>query len=253
MMTQHTYRCPFCGEQFTEECAVIGGRIIKPESCERCSGKKDEHKAKMSAAIMGRPIAAQSTVEKPERDLGPSWPERHVSGLADYGGVALGKAKALWSSHVSQRPCTLVLHGPRGRGKTGMATWWAWMRGQSGRHPGLYATAYELFARIRRSWHPSSELAEWDALKPYQRTPYLAIDQLHQCRALSDGSDKAALWERMALAELLDYRYREGKTTILIATVETKEELKQSLDADILDRVNESGGTINCNWESYRA
>jgi hypothetical protein len=57
---------------------------------------------------------------------------------------------------------------------------------------------------------------------------------------------------RMALAELLDYRYLEGKTSILLATLETQEELRQAIDADILDRVEESGGVIRCDWGSYR-
>lgn len=240
MTALHTYRCKFCGGSFTEECPSIGGRIIEPPSCEGCAKGGD------------RSPVAVAPAQGAKYELDGSWPERHVAALGSYDGPALAKAQSLWASHVSRRACTLVLHGPRGRGKTGMAVWWAWKRGQCGKRCGTYATAYELFARIRRSWHPSSQEAEWDALKPYQRTPYLAIDQLHQCRALTAGDDKAALWERMALAELLDYRYREGKTTILLATLETPEELRQAIDADILDRVKESGGVIRCEWESYR-
>lgn len=238
MTALHTYTCRFCGGSFTEECPSIGGRIIPPPSCEKCS------KGAVQTTITPRsrgPIALDST-----------WPERHVADLHQHAGPALEKAKSLWDSHLSRAACTLVLHGPRGRGKTGMAVWWAWKRGQGGHSPGTYCTAYELFARIRRSWHPSSQEAEWDALKPYQRTPYLAIDQLHQCRALTAGDDKAAVWERMALAELLDYRYREGKTSVLLATLESEDELRQTFDADILDRVKESGGVVNCNWKSYR-
>jgi len=183
--------------------------------------------------------------------LGADWPDRHKSAVETYEGIAKERAVALWE-RVSVSSITLVLYGARGRGKTGMATYWAWRRGQEGKNPGTYATAYELFARIRRSWHPTSKEAEWDALMPYKTTPYLAIDQLHQCRALGDNADKSAMWERMALAEVLDYRYRMGLTTILIATLETEAELKNALDADILDRVKESGGIVKCDWPSYR-
>lgn len=252
MMISHTYRCKFCGGEFSEECAKIGEKIIEPPSCENCAGKElASRQARAGEFSETHGLAKASKIGKHELDA--SWPSRHVADLSGYSGPALNKAQALWESHVSRRACTLVLHGPRGRGKTGMAAWWAWKRGQTGKSPGTYSTAYELFARIRRSWHPSSQQAEWDALRPYQRTPYLAVDQLHQCRALTAGDDKAALWERMALAELLDYRYREGKTTILLATLETQEELRQALDADILDRVKESGGIIKCDWQSYRA
>ncbi len=241
MTAIHTYTCRFCGERFTEECPSINGRIIAPPSCEKCASEPDV------GAVADARVAAPRAV-----DLDRSWPSRHHEALEGYHGPAREKAEVLWDRVLSRRACTLVLYGPRGRGKTGMAAWWAWKRGQEGQSPGIYATAYELFARIRRSWHPSSDMAEWDALKPYQRTPYLAIDQLHQCRALSAGDDKAALWERMALAELLDYRYRENRTTVLIATLETQEELRTAIDADILDRVKESGGVIHCSWPSYR-
>ena len=184
--------------------------------------------------------------------LGKDWPARHVEGLGTYEGESHKKAVALWYSHFSRSSTTLIVYGSRGRGKTGMATYWAWRRGQEGKRPGTYATAYELFARIRRSWHPTSKETEWEAMQPYKTTPYLVIDQLHQCRALGEGEDKSAVWERMALAEVLDHRYRDGLTTILIATLDTEEELRGALDPDILDRVKEDGGIVKCTWGSYR-
>jgi DNA replication protein DnaC len=204
--------------------------------CDKCDASRTElAKKELVKAI---PLTAE-------------WPDRHKSAVDTYHGPAKERAETLWSS-LSLSPATLVLYGARGRGKTGMATYWAWRRGKEGKNPGTYATAYELFQRIRRSWHPTSKEAEWDALMPYKTTPYLVIDQLHQCRALGDNADKSAMWERMALAEVLDYRYRQSLTTILIATLETEAELKSALDADILDRIKESGGIVKCDWPSYR-
>lgn len=237
--TAYTTRvtCIECRQPFDAETFIVAGHSLHLQLCEKCE------------------IDRQQEVVAPERrpiPLGATWPQRHADAVKDYTGPAYALARKLWDSHVASGDCTIVLYGKRGLGKTGIAVQWAHMRGLAGRKPGTYCTAYELFARIRRSWHPSSTEAEWDALKPYVSAPYLVIDQMHQCRALSGGDDKAAGWERMALAELLDARYRNGSATVLVATLTTKDELIKAFDPDILARVGETGGLVHCDWPSYR-
>jgi DNA replication protein DnaC len=231
--------CATCNQTFYDEAMSIGGRVIKPNQCEACEiGEKGKATAKNA-----RPVI----------ELGEDWPERQKGAIANRKGQALEVAGMFWSKMVCKGQATIILFGDRGRGKTWIACYWAYLRGQAGDDTGMYRTAYDFFLEIRQAWRQTSKVSEREAMLPYRNTPFLVLDQLHQCRALdASGGDKAAMWERMALADLLDYRYREQLLTVLIVTLPTIEEVAEVIDADIWERVKESGGLVACNWESYR-
>lgn len=235
-----TRHCDRCGKAYEVTPLTVPGfdRAMIAPMCEDCE-----------AVVTAVPEA------KPKKlfALGADWPERHRRAIAERSGKALDRAGDLWASHVAAGEAMLILYGDRGRGKTWMAVYWAYLRGHAGRHPGLYCTAYDLFLDLRQAWRPNSPLSERDAMEVYKRAPFLVLDQMHQTRALGSESDKSAMWERMALADLLDYRYRERLATVLILTVATDAEVAQCFDADIIDRVREAGGLVHCNWDSYRA
>ena len=236
--------CQRCNEPLPEDlpCEVHGLKIFTARYCDPCiEVLRREHEE----AESGKPAVIT---------LGKDWPKRHKDAIAMRHGKALERAGELWASMVSKGNGAMILYGNRGTGKSWMATYWAFLRAQGGQEPGLYRTAYELFLDLRQAWRPQSQQSEHDVMAVYKKTPYLVLDQMHQCRAIvsGDGNDRAAMWEKMALADLLDYRYHESKMTVLIVTVPTQADMEACFDADIVSRVGEAGGCVECNWDSYR-
>jgi len=233
-----TRNCKRCQKPFEYEVVEIMGITMTPPHCEACE-----------AILTAEPDHPKKRQAKP---LGDDWPAHHRAAIDTRTGPAHHRADTLWKSHVAAGATTLIVYGDRGLGKTWIATYWAFLRGQAGQDPGIYRTAYDLFLDLRQSWRSNSTQSEKEAMDTYKRVPFLVLDQMHQCRALGQTTDNAAMWERLALADLLDYRYRENKTTILILTATTPEEVAGCFDSDILSRVKETGGLVACNWKSYR-
>jgi DNA replication protein DnaC len=80
-------------------------------------------------------------------------------------------------------------------------------------------------------------------LAAWKKTPFLVIDEA-QTRA---GTE----WENNVLDELINARYAKMLPTVIIANI-TMETAQKSLGPRIMDRANECGGIVNCDWESYR-
>lgn len=135
----------------------------------------------------------------------------------------------------------IILAGNPGTGKTVIATWLGLRRIFAGKSPGKFLTAYELFGRMKQCWGKNEDsetvLASW------KKTPFLVIDEA-QTRA---GTE----WENNVLDELINARYAKMLPTILIANI-TMETAQKSLGPRIMDRANECGGIVDCNWKSYR-
>jgi DNA replication protein DnaC len=135
----------------------------------------------------------------------------------------------------------IILTGNPGTGKTVIATWLGWKRAESGKSAGKFLTAYELFSRMKQCWGKNEDsevvLATW------KKTPLLIIDEA-QTRA---GTE----WENNVLDELINARYAAMKPTVLIANL-TLANAQKSLGPRIMDRANECGGVVDCNWGTYR-
>jgi DNA replication protein DnaC len=58
--------------------------------------------------------------------------------------------------------------------------------------------------------------------------------------------------ENLILMRLIDRRYDEKKTTVLISNHLTKSEFIATIDARIADRMHDGGGFILCDWASLR-
>lgn len=55
------------------------------------------------------------------------------------------------------------------------------------------------------------------------------------------------------LRDMIDKRYRAGKSTWLTTNVDQKDYAEQLLTKPVMDRLKESSGSILCDWPSYRA
>jgi DNA replication protein DnaC len=172
------------------------------------------------------------------------FPLRHCLKLTQMKGSGLEVAKKHLPK-ILNGDSLMVLSGDRGRGKTQMATWWAAQRTFHGKSPGRYTTTLDLIGDIKATWHEGGRNrgTEADLIKRYEKTPYLVLDEFHE-RGASD-------WEAQTLLGLVDRRYYSMKCTVIICSCKS-EMLSKVINSSIVDRVNEIGDLIECDWSSYR-
>ena len=169
------------------------------------------------------------------------FPVRHIGKLDSMFGPSLEKAESLKERAFND--ALLLLFGDRGPGKTQIATWWAYQRGLAGKFVGWYVKCTDLYSEIAATWDKKSKVDEEDVLKKYRTTKFLVIDELQDI-GTSD-------WHRRLLVNLIDHRYDDMLTTVLIANL-SEDAANKEINPSIISRANETGGMIECKWESYR-
>ena len=230
-------------------------RILKlleaPESPRQCGECGNSF---MAPGVVGLCDACAMERDKPKvevYELGDGWPKIQAGKINTPGalhGKGLAMAEKLAPKMLGNR--LLILAGDRGRGKTQIAVYCAWYRGQHSLVPGLYTRAYDMLESI-------IGFDREEKLDRYQRTPFLVVDECHR-------SDPKHL---PLLESIVDDRYSNGKSTILIGNWSTMEAIQKGEEIDgeklhglgssLTSRLNEhqankTGGVVWCNWGSYR-
>lgn len=178
-----------------------------------------------------------------------NFPKRHTTRLQNgqLYGQGLATAKHLWPK-VASGDCTLLLVGDRGPGKTQIATWLAWQRLEKlgAQSAGIYTKLVDLLGAIRMTWHEGGKSldTENDILRRYKKNRFLVIDEVSEI----SGKD----WEMQYLVNILDHRYDAMLATVMIANL-SPNQVAEQIPASILDRANETGGLVVCDWPSYRS
>ena len=189
--------------------------------------------------------SARASTRRKERPL-PAWPEgwpqRAIRDLPLFVGAPLETARGV-APDLEGKCGTFAIIGDRGRGKTVMATWLADQRRRRYKNPGTYVRSHDLFATIRRAWHPQSKEDEWTVLERYRTTPLLVIDEFQE------RSESA--WENRTLVNILDHRHASILPTILIANL-TAKAFGDSVGASLVDRIAQTGGIVDCGWGNLR-
>lgn len=172
------------------------------------------------------------------------YPKRHIQHIRSMHGEGLAKAKSL-QERIKNGDCLLVLCGDRGPGKTQIATYWAHKRVISNKHPGQYLKAHDLIEAIKSSFDGDAKMkAEAkELLRKVKRTGFLVLDEFSELQ----GTD----WELRTLTNIIDHRYDNMLTTIIITNMKPAEAGK-ALGRSIWSRAEETGGIVECNWPSYR-
>ena len=96
----------------------------------------------------------------------------------------------------------------------------------------IFRTSSDLIQEIRDSYD-SDKINEQDVMNRFRMIPLLIIDDL--------GTEKASEWQHEKMYTILDYRYREMKTTIITTNL-TMRELKVQVSERIVDRMIEAAG-----------
>lgn len=135
----------------------------------------------------------------------------------------------------------VALIGNRGTGKTQAAIEAVRLRMKIGQYA-LYVKAMEFFL-VCRSYMKSETGTELDALAQFMQPNLLVIDEI--------GERGESAFEDRLLVYLIDKRYDAMLDTVLIANMKP-EAMRDSLGASVWDRLQETGGIVQCNWESFR-
>lgn len=135
----------------------------------------------------------------------------------------------------------VALVGLRGNGKTQIAV--ELVRHNAGLGvKSRFCSAMEFFMDIKAGYRNDSK-AEKDVITEFCKPSLLVIDEVGQ-RSETD-------WENRLIFEMINRRYNDMKDTLLISNQE-EAQLKIALGPSIVSRMNETGGLIKCEWETFR-
>lgn len=213
--------------QTTDLCAkVLGG--IKPVSQEFIDKRNaDERAAKVSS-------------------LQSVWnaPARHAQTIANRSAkwdAAFQKASA--SVNAPMGGTVALIGSRRGTGKTQIGV--ELMKDAVVQlRPAFFTTAVEFFMRIKETYRKDSHQSEADVIACLCTPFLLVIDEI--------GKRGGSEWENTLLFELINRRYNACKSTVVIDN-RTLKDFSETIGPSIVSRMNESGGIIECEWESFRA
>lgn len=108
---------------------------------------------------------------------------------------------------------------------------------------GMYATVRDLVLMLRDTWRNGSTQSERDLLRTLMSLDVLALDEV----GVGFGSDA----EKTQFFDVIDGRYRECKSTILLTNLD-KSALEEYIGQRAFDRLREDGQWIAFDWDSYR-
>jgi DNA replication protein DnaC len=167
------------------------------------------------------------------------FPRRHIEMIEKMHGAGLDRAKELEAT-VTSGDCLLVLCGDRGPGKTQMATYWA-SKVRSSR----YFRTRDLMDAIRGKFSDIKELENesYQTLKHAKQCSLLVLDEYSEV----SGTD----YERETLTNLIDYRYGDKKSTVIISNTSV-DRAPGEVGRSAWSRAEETGGIVVCDWPSYR-
>jgi len=136
----------------------------------------------------------------------------------------------------------IALVGNRGSGKTQMGVELireALATGLSCR----FASATKFFMEIKATYRRDATDTEEKVLRRFTSPRLLVLDEIGR-RGETD-------WENRLLFELLNDRYNDCRSTILISNHDV-EGFAASMGPSLVSRINETGGVIDCSWKSFR-
>ena len=137
----------------------------------------------------------------------------------------------------------LALIGTRGNGKTQLAVSLAIDLMKTHLKSARYTTATAFFMAIKSTYKPNVDEDEAHVIREFSRPALLVIDEI--------GKRGGSEWENNLLFELLNRRYNDMKDTILIDN-RTMAEFVATIGPSLASRMNEGGGVVECDWETFR-
>lgn len=169
------------------------------------------------------------------------FPLRHLSCTPLMDGPWGAKFKELQMKLGTGR--LLALIGTRGNGKTQLAVALGLDQIRTHLKAARFTTATAFFMAIKSTYKPTATDDEAEIIREFAKPPLLLIDEI--------GKRGGSEWENNLLFELLNRRYNDEKDTILIDN-RTVQEFTETIGPSLASRMNEGGGVVHCDWETFR-
>lgn len=169
------------------------------------------------------------------------FPRRHRERLAEHPTWPDGLAEKAWVMLAEQRGCVALI-GPRGSGKTQLATYLAWHLVHDIGMSAAYTRADDFFESVRREFDDGGK--QGAVLARLVRVGLLVMDELQDRKVESQ-------FERQEFNRLIDKRYSACLPTILIGN-ETPEAFAANVGPSIVSRMQEGGGMLVVDLPSFR-
>jgi DNA replication protein DnaC len=205
------------------------------------------------------PESPRQAISETQRANHPmiDFPDRHKRDLTLYGDewqAAYSKALA-----IAESGGIVVAWGKRGTGKTQIAyqiahnaifpnpyfpkEWRDGFQPVIKVRPCIYAKAMDIFMRMKNGFQRKDQPSELEIVESLVQAAFLVIDEAHVRGETKYEDDK--------LTHIIDKRYDAMRPTMLITNL-TNKDFAAQLSPSILNRIEEIGGGIECNWQSYR-
>ncbi len=107
---------------------------------------------------------------------------------------------------------------------------------------GKYTDAIKIVRAVKDNWTTKS-YTEQEILDRYITPEYLVVDEI--------GVQFGSATEKQYLTEIINDRYSQQKTTVLVGNL-TPKEIKDQYGDRIYSRFQENGKVLVFNWDSYR-
>lgn len=224
---------------------MMGGKIWMP--CPDCAKIQASEKQ-----VIEERLAANAERERWERKLGQACiPERYKDRrFENYIATNEGSRNALQTAHdfaVNFKDAngrSLIFCGLPGTGKTHLANATCLYVMEQHKASALFTTVQKAIRRIKDTWDKGAEETETQAIEALVWPDLLVLDEI----GIQFGSET----EKMLLFDVLNERYEQRKSVILISNLTVKEVVVY-LGERIFDRLKEDGGqSVVFNWKSHR-
>ena len=151
---------------------------------------------------------------------------------------------------ITKPGSNLILVGPRGTGKTQIATEFGLRMSRGpllGKMGQRYTTLSGLLQEEKDSWNRPPELDALNRptspLKKAKDVWLLVLDEIQEVA----GTE----WEMSQFVRLFDERYGSMKSTILISNL-MPDAMQKFVGPSIWSRITETGMLLSCDWTSFR-
>lgn len=159
-----------------------------------------------------------------------------------------------WQALRKLQPCigrgsSIVLLGNSGTGKTHLAAALLGTACNLG-FTARYVECYRLFPKLREAYRPDADSSELEVFESFVRPQVLVLDELQGFNAGS-RADADSSWEAATIRQLIDQRYSARRDTILVSNL-SPSQIALALGAYAVSRIQETGGVVECTWDSFR-
>jgi DNA replication protein DnaC len=154
----------------------------------------------------------------------------------------LAIVKGIVPKIVDGTGASAIFVGPPGVGKTHGAAAICRTICEQGK-PAIFGTVLSVIRFIKDTYRKGSTISESEAMETFLEPDLLILDEV--------GAQTGSEHEKMLMFEIINERYQECKSTILISNL-NQAELTTYLGDRVMDRFRETGAVVAFDWASFR-